>query len=43
MRKVLERSGYVVLDARDGREGLNTIESHTEQIDLLVCDVACRG
>ena len=38
-RKVLERSGYVVLEARDGREGLSVVTSHTGGIDMLLCDV----
>jgi hypothetical protein len=38
-RKVLEASGYVVLDARNGREGLALSEAHEGPIDLLVTDV----
>jgi two-component system, chemotaxis family, CheB/CheR fusion protein len=38
-RKILEASGYVVLDARNGREGLALCESHEGPIDLLVSDV----
>jgi CheY-like chemotaxis protein len=38
-RRVLERSGYVVLDAKDGREGLSFFESGNERIDILVTDV----
>ena len=38
-RKILETSGYVVLDARDGREGLAVCEAHQGPIDLLVTDV----
>ena len=38
-RMVLETSGYVVLDARNGREGLALCEAHQGPIDLLVTDV----
>jgi chemotaxis methyl-accepting protein methylase/signal transduction histidine kinase/chemotaxis response regulator CheB len=38
-RMVLETSGYVVLDARDGREGLALCQAHQGPIDLLVTDV----
>jgi signal transduction histidine kinase len=39
VRTVLEELGYVVLEAKDGREGLSLCESHKETIDLLVSDV----
>lgn len=38
-RRVLERSGYVVLHAKDGREGLSLFETGSERIDILVTDV----
>jgi len=38
-KKVLERAGYVVLEARDGLEGLSLMESHTGTIDILLSDV----
>jgi nitrogen-specific signal transduction histidine kinase/CheY-like chemotaxis protein len=38
-RMILEASGYVVLEARNGREGLALCEAHAGPIDLLVSDV----
>jgi CheY-like chemotaxis protein len=38
-RRILEESGYVVYEARDGREALALCEAHKGPIDLLVCDV----
>jgi signal transduction histidine kinase/CheY-like chemotaxis protein len=38
-RKILEASGYVVLDARNGLEGLALCGAHEGPIDLLVSDV----
>jgi len=38
-RTILETSGYVVLDACDGREGLTICETNTGSIDLLLSDV----
>jgi two-component system CheB/CheR fusion protein len=38
-RIVLEDCGYVVLDARNGQEGLALCKSHDGPIDLLVSDV----
>ena len=38
-RKILEARGYVVHEARNGREGLAFFESHQGVIDLLVTDV----
>jgi CheY-like chemotaxis protein len=38
-RLVLERSGYKVLEASTGREGLTLCENHEGPIDLLVSDV----
>jgi len=38
-RMILEGSGYVVLDASNGREGLALCETHQGRIDLLVSDV----
>jgi len=38
-RTILEARGYVVLEAKDGREGLAVCESHSGTIDLLLSDV----
>ncbi len=38
-RKILEASGYAVLEAPNGREGLALCEAHEGPIDLLVTDV----
>ncbi len=38
-RKILEASGYMVIDAHDGREGLELCATHEGPIDLLVTDV----
>ena len=35
----LQGCGYVVLEARDGREGLSVCEAHQGKIDLLLSDV----
>ena len=35
----LQSCGYVVLEARDGREGLSVCEAHQGKIDLLLSDV----
>ena len=37
--KILRGRGYVVLEARDGREGLSVSEGHQGEIDLLLSDV----
>ncbi|HMC60197.1 MAG TPA: response regulator, partial [Candidatus Solibacter sp.] len=38
-RTILEGRGYVVIEARDGREGLSVCEAHQGKIDLLLSDV----
>jgi two-component system, chemotaxis family, CheB/CheR fusion protein len=38
-RRILETKGYVVYEARNGREGLAICETHHGPIDLLVTDV----
>lgn len=38
-RRVLERSGYAVLDAENGRAALRMFLDHAESIDLVVTDV----
>jgi signal transduction histidine kinase/ActR/RegA family two-component response regulator len=42
-RKILESSGYVVYDARDGTEGLAFCQTHPGSIDLLLSDVVMPG
>jgi DNA-binding response OmpR family regulator len=36
---ILRQNGYTVLQARDGREALNTCEGYKGTIDLMVTDV----
>ena len=38
-RRILERHGYSILEARDGREALRIATSHSGPIDVLVTDV----
>ena len=42
-RMVLERYGYRVIEAYDGREALKLASSHREPIDLLVTDMVMPG
>ena len=37
--RILERAGYVVLEAGDGEEALRVWQAHREQIDLLLSDL----
>ena len=39
LRRVLEKSGYIVLDATDGVDALRLGEAHPGKIDLLLTDV----
>ena len=39
MRRILERSGYVVLEAEHGAQALEKCESHAGAIDLVVSDI----
>src|SRR5262249_42251439 len=39
----LQKAGYQVLQASDGREGLATFKAHTTPIDLLLTDVIMPG
>jgi CheY-like chemotaxis protein len=39
MRRILERSGYVVLEAEHGAQALEKCESHEGAIDLVVSDI----
>ncbi|MFN2601940.1 MAG: ATP-binding protein [Gemmatimonadaceae bacterium] len=38
-RRVLTRGGYSVLEATNGAEGLEVLESHTMQVDVVLSDV----
>jgi hypothetical protein len=38
-RRVLEREGYTVLEARDGREAIRVAAGYPSRIDLLVTDM----
>ena len=37
--KILQGCGYVVIEARDGHEGISVCEAHLGKIDLLLSDV----
>jgi CheY-like chemotaxis protein len=39
VRRILANEGYVTLEARNGREGLNSFETNSQSIDLLLTDV----
>ena len=39
VRMILERAGYIVLDAENGKEGLDLCQSHPGPIDLLLSDI----
>ena len=39
LRRILEKAGYTILDARDGVEALSVSAAHQEPIQLLVTDV----
>jgi len=41
-RKLLEESGFTVVEADDGKSALEWVESHPEPIDLLLTDVVMR-
>jgi PAS domain S-box-containing protein len=41
--EVLRRSGYTVIEARDGHEGINCVGVHAGTIDLLLTDVVMPG
>jgi two-component system cell cycle sensor histidine kinase/response regulator CckA len=39
LRRILERAGFTVLVAEDGREAIRIAREHVEDIDLLISDV----
>jgi PAS domain S-box-containing protein len=41
-RKLLEEHGYAVFEADDGKSALEWVDSHPDQIDLLLTDVVMR-
>ena len=41
--EVLRRIGYTVMEARDGHEGIKSVEEHAASIDLLLTDVVMPG
>jgi len=43
LRHVLDASGYLVLEAADGRDALRVFEQHAAAIDLLLTDVIMPG
>ena len=38
-RRILERQGYTILEARDGADALRIASRHTQRIDALVTDI----
>src|SRR5260370_23159612 len=42
-REFLESGGYMVIEARDGADALNSVEKHEGAIDLLVTDMVMPG
>ncbi len=36
---LLEMEGYVVVQAEDGREGLEYLQSHANSVDLIIADL----
>jgi len=43
LKASLERHGYTVIDASDGRDAIAAVEQHPEEIRLLIADVVLPG
>jgi CheY-like chemotaxis protein len=43
VKRMLEKGGYTVLEARSGAEALSICESRQNQIDLLITDIVMPG